>query len=64
MQSRTLNLFDKNPLYYQAAMLDANSPARGLLKRAEAERLAHVTEPKNSIEFVKGGTQPASEGAI
>ena len=45
------------------AVLDTQSPARGLLKEAEAERLAHLPKPRN-LEFVKGGIQPASEGAI
>ena len=47
----------------EAAVLDTQSPARGLLKEAEAERLSHVSQP-SSVKFVSGGTQPASEGAI
>ena len=45
------------------AVLDTGSPARGLLKEAEAKRLAHLPQPGN-LEFVKGGVQPASEGKI
>ena len=45
------------------AVLDTKSPARGLLKEAEAKRLAHLPQAGN-LEFRKGGIQPASEGAI
>lgn len=45
------------------AVSDTQSPARGILAEAEAKRLAQKSQPK-SVDFVKGGVQSASEGAV
>lgn len=46
-----------------AAVLDTHSPARGLLKAAESDRLAKADQPK-SLEFVKGGNLSLGEANI
>ena len=47
----------------EAAVLDTHSPARGVLKELEADRLAHLPGTAH-IDFVKGPSQGAGEGAV
>ena len=47
----------------EAAVLDTHSPARGVLKELEADRLAHLPGTPH-IDFVKGPSQGAGEGAV